>query len=86
MSDFDNLSDRQKAFLQIKLDGFIEAAVQAARMQNVGISEALSLTMLAVAREVAAHAVKPEKAAEIWAAAIDKTYQNASEPNARTVN
>ena len=57
------------AVLQIKLDGFIEGAVQTARMQNVGISEALSLTMLAVVREVAAHAVKREKAAEIWAAA-----------------
>ena len=86
MSDFDNLSDHQKTLLRIKLDGFIEAAVQAARVKNIGASEALSLTMLALAREAAAHAIKREKAAAIWENAVDGTYCNSSETNLRTVN
>jgi hypothetical protein len=86
MIDFENLGDRQKAWLQIKLDGYIEAAVQAGRLHNLGLSEALSLTMLAVAREFAAHAVKREKADAIWAAAIRETYPAAIERNARAVN
>ena len=43
--------------------------------------------MLAVARAKSQRiAVKPEKAAEIWAAAIDKTYHCGSEANSPTIN
>jgi hypothetical protein len=41
MSDFNRLSDSQKSLLMIKLDGYIEAAVQAARLRNIGLLEAL---------------------------------------------
>lgn len=34
MSDFENLTDQQKFFLQVKQGGFIEAAVMAARAQS----------------------------------------------------
>ena len=54
MSDFDHLSDSHKTLLKIKLDGYIEAAVQAARIKNIGLFEALSLTAAAVVRELAA--------------------------------
>jgi ADP-ribosyl-[dinitrogen reductase] hydrolase len=43
MSGFENLTDQQKFLLQVKLDGFIEGAVLAARVHNVGVSEALSV-------------------------------------------
>ena len=86
MSDFDNLSDHQKTVLRIKLDGFIEAAVQAAGFKNIGASEALSLTMLAVVREAAAQGIKRERVTEVWENAVDSTYCNASGTNLRTVN
>lgn len=81
MSDFENLTGQQKSLLQIKLDGFIEAAVQAARMCNIGISEALSLTMQALLREVAEHSIEPDKVAKICEAAFEETYRGESKPN-----
>ncbi len=47
MSDFDRLSDSEKTLLKIKLDGYLEAAVQAARLRNIGLLEALSVTAAA---------------------------------------
>ena len=66
-SDFDVLPDRQQTVLKIKLDGYIEAAVQAARARSIGAHEALSLTMVAVFREMAAHSLSRESAHEILA-------------------
>jgi hypothetical protein len=86
MSDFDHLDNSQKTLLRIKLDGYIEAAVQAARMRNIGLQESLTLTAAAVAREVAAYSLQREKANEIWAAAVDQIYQNAENRASRAVN
>jgi len=41
----------------IKLDGYIETAVQAARIKNIGLLDVLSLTTAAVVRELSAHSV-----------------------------
>jgi hypothetical protein len=79
MSDFDRLSDSEKALLKIKLDGYIEAAVQAARLRNLGLLEALSLTAAAVVREFTAYSLKREEVNEIWAAALGQTYNGVAE-------
>jgi hypothetical protein len=47
--------------LQVKLDGYIEACVLAARQQNIGLKEALHLTCAARMREFAAHGRDREK-------------------------
>ena len=86
MSDFDHLSDSHKTLLKIKLDGYIEAAVQAARIKNIGLFEALSLTAAAVVRELAAYSVQREKVNEILAAAIDEIYHNVNEGFSCAVN
>lgn len=44
MSDFQTLTPQFQALLQIKLDGYIEACLLAARQQNIGLEEALQLT------------------------------------------
>jgi ADP-ribosyl-[dinitrogen reductase] hydrolase len=74
MSDFENLTDQQKFFLQVKQDGFIEAAVLAARAQSIGLSEALSLTTFALLREFSAHGVPREKLIETWRKAMEPIY------------
>jgi len=74
MSDFENLTDQQKLFLQVKLDGFIEAAVMAARAQSIGLSEALSLATSALLREFSAHGVPREKLIEMWKKAMEPVY------------
>ncbi len=86
MSDFHHLSDSRKSLLMIKLDGYIEAAVHAARIKNIGLLEALSLTTAAVIRELSAYSVQREKANEIWAAAIDQIYNDSERQATRTVN
>ena len=45
MSDFDRLSDSQKSLLMTKLDGYAEAAVQAARIRNIGLSQRAAETI-----------------------------------------
>lgn len=74
MSDFENLTDQQKFLLQVKLDGFIEGAVLAARVQNVGVSEALSLTTSALLREFSAHGVPRATLIETWNRAVARIY------------
>ena len=61
MRYFQNLPDRKKFLLLVKLGGFIEGAVLAARVQNVGLSEARFLTTSALRRESAAHDVPRDK-------------------------
>jgi hypothetical protein len=86
MSDFDRLSDSQKTLLMIKLDGYIEAAVQAARIRNIGLLEALSLTTAAAVRELAAYSLGRDKANEIWVTAIDQVYDKAEGRGLRAIN
>ena len=44
-----------KALLNIKMDGYIEATVYAAKRLNLGLSEALFLSLLATLREFKAY-------------------------------
>lgn len=74
MNDFENLTDQQRFLLQVKLDGFIEAAVLAARTQSIGLSEALLLTTSALLREFAAHGVPRDKLIEAWRKAMGSVY------------
>ena len=86
MSDFNRLSDGQKALLKIKLDGYIEAAVQAARIRNIGVLEALSLTTTALVRELSAYSLQRERANEMWEAAANQIYRNIEARTLRLVN
>lgn len=86
MSDFENLTDQQKFFLQVKQDGFIEAAVMAARAQSIGLSEALSLTTFALLREFSAHGVPREKLIETWKKAMEPIYPAPEAKALRRVN
>jgi hypothetical protein len=86
MSDFDRLSDSQKTLLLIKLDGYVEAAVQAARIRSIGLQESLTLTAAAFVRELAAYSLKREDANEILAAAIGQIYSVANKRISRVVN
>lgn len=86
MSDFDNLPSNQRLRLQIILDGLIEAAVQAARVQNIGLSEALSLTLQAVLREAAARSHSRESMEAIWDHALEKVATGFTESPPEMVN
>ena len=57
-----------------QLDGFIEAAVLAARTQSIGLSEALLLTTSALLREFAAHGVPRDKLIEAGGKAMESVY------------
>ena len=85
-SDFDVLPDGQQTLLKIKLDGYIEAAVQASRARSIGAHEALSLTMVAVFREMAAHSLSRESAHEICVAAMDEVYADLQQRRLASVN
>lgn len=81
MNDFKNLDKQRQTVLQIKLDGFAEAAVQAARTQNIGPSEALLLACHALVREMAAYSLDRDIALSFWEEAIQKGYPE--QPSAR---
>lgn len=85
-SDFDVLPDHQQTLLKIKLDGYIEAAVQAARARSIGAHEALFLTMVAVFRETTAHSLSRESAHEICVVAMDQVYAVLQERRLASVN
>ncbi|SNS59831.1 inositol monophosphatase family protein [Tropicimonas sediminicola] len=86
MSDFDNLSDQQKALLQIRLDGYLEAAVMAARSQNIGLTEALSLATTALLREFSAQGIPREKVVEIWQKAMLPIYPSTEATAVRRIH
>ncbi len=86
MSDLGFLPDHQQTLLKIKMDGHIEAAVQAAQSRKIGLQEALSLTIAAVLREMAAHSFSREASNRIWVAALNLIYREVEEPGSRTVN
>ncbi len=74
MSDFENLNPQQRAVLNIKLDGHVEAAVAAARHLNLGLEEALSRCLLATQREFRAYGIDYDKAREMWDQAAAQVY------------
>lgn len=84
--DFENLTDQQKVFLQLMLCAFIDAAVMAARAQNIGLSEALSLATTALLREFSAHGVPRERPIEAWKKAMEPIYPAPEAKALRPVN
>ena len=74
MSDFERLNDPQKALLQIKLDGHIEACILAANQANIGLDEAINLAALAFLREFAARQFDRAATEAILANAVNQTY------------
>lgn len=74
LSDFIRLNDPAKAFLQIKLDGHIEACVLAAHSQHIWIEEALSLTAAAVMREFSTRQFDSVATAVLVDLALSQTY------------
>lgn len=69
MSDFKNLAPVAQASVQVKLDGFIEACILTSRAFNIGLTEALNLTIRALLREIVAHKLSSDIAEELWIAA-----------------
>lgn len=74
MSDFQKLSEQNRAFLQIKLDGYIEACIQAAQVNSIGLSEALDLMLLAALREFQARQCDRTTLTEAFERAADQTH------------
>ncbi|CUJ83593.1 hypothetical protein PH7735_00282 [Shimia thalassica] len=75
MSDFNHLDKRRKVVLQIKLDGFIEAAVFTAKANSVGLTEATALIVRALAREMAAHSIDRDSAQNLFVNAVQLSFQ-----------
>ncbi len=86
MSDFQNLPPQMQTALQIKLDGFIEACVQASRALNIGLTEAIDLTIRALMREIAAHKLDPDKVDAMWESALGTMVQASAPSTAQTIN
>jgi hypothetical protein len=86
MTDFDCLSYRHQMLLKIKLDAYIEAAVQAAHKRNIGLQESLSLMTVAVVRDLAAYSLSRERANEILAAAVGQVYEDAQKMRPQAIN
>lgn len=86
MSDFKNLAPVAQASVQVKLDGFIEAAIHTCRAFNIGLTEALDLTIRALLREIAAHKFDPDMAEELWTAASSELLLRPSQSNITNLN
>lgn len=86
MSDFSNLNGQQQMLLQVKLDGLIEVCVHSARVQNIGLSEALNLTMRALLREISARNIDPAKAGRMWTHAISEAFSAAASTDQVAIN
>jgi hypothetical protein len=74
MSDFQILTSQFQSLLQIKLDGYVEACVLAARQQNIGLEEALHLTCAALLREFAAQGRDRDKVRLLLMQAWEQAY------------
>ncbi len=70
MSDLSNLSKQRQTILQVKIDGYIEAAMHASKANNLGLSEALSIAAKALVREMAGQGMDQEKARSILMSAL----------------
>ena len=86
MSDFPNLSPIHQTTVQVKLDGFIEGCFHIGRAYNIGLTEALDLTLRALLRELSAHEFDPDLATEIWLAASSQLLPDLSAANAPSLN
>ena len=86
MSDFKNLAPVAQASVQVKLDGFIEACIHTARAFNIGLTEALDLTIRAVLREIAAHKVDPGLAEALWTTARNDLLPEARQDTITSLN
>lgn len=86
MSDFKNLAPVAQASIQVKLDGFIEAAIHTCRAGNIGLTEALDLTIRAVLREIAAHKFDPGLTEKIWIAARTEILADCHPVNVTNLN
>lgn len=75
MSDFNRLSAQAQSLLWIKLDGLIEACVQASTTQGLGVSEALDLMLRAVMRELQARQCDRAQAEALVFAVMDRTWR-----------
>jgi hypothetical protein len=74
MSDLDLLAPPARAALGIKLEGYIEACVALAHVSNVGLGEALSLTTLALMREMHARGLDRCHAMAMVTEEMDKLW------------
>lgn len=86
MSDFEHLSSQHKALLNIKMDGYIEASVAAARRLNLGVSEALLLCLLATLREFRAYGMGCDRAIQMWDQAVAMGYPAPISAQSRVIN
>ena len=75
MADFQNLPPNYQASVQAKLDGYLEACIHVARAHNIGLSEAMGLTVRALLREMIAHKIDPQRANHIWALTTSELFQ-----------
>ncbi len=74
MNDFKNLNKQRQTLLKIKIDGFIEAAILAAKTNNVGLSEAVFLTTQGLIREMAAQSIEKDRARILLDAAFKSAF------------
>nr|WP_321251730.1 hypothetical protein [uncultured Ruegeria sp.] len=74
MNDFKNLNKQRQTLLKIKIDGYIEAAILAAKTNNIGLSEAVFLTTQGLIREMAAQSIENDKARLLMDAAFKSAF------------
>ena len=86
MPDLKNLTPIVQTSVQVKLDGFIEACILTCRAFNIGLTEALDLTIRALLREFAAHKFNPDLAEELWTAAASELLQARTEADLPKLN
>ncbi|WP_170756508.1 hypothetical protein [Ruegeria lacuscaerulensis] len=70
MNDFKNLSKQRQTLLKIKIDGYLEATVLAARANNIGLSEAVFLAMQGLVRGLVANSIEKKRAEALFEAAL----------------
>ncbi len=74
MNDFKNLNKQRQTLLKIKIDGYIEAAILAAKTNNIGLSEAVVLTTQGLIREMAAQSIEKDRARILLNAALKSAF------------
>ena len=86
MSDFERLDDQNKALLQIKMDGYVEACILAARQQNIGIGEAMKLAATALLREFVARQFDRSATSAVLDDALGQIYAQPATDRPRRVS
>ncbi len=74
MNDFKNLNKQRQTLLKIKIDGYIEAAILAAKTNNIGLSEAVVLTTQGLIREMASQSIEKDRARFLLEAALTSAF------------